>query len=155
MGVLRYGPSSLQRRGQAWLVYEEDPDTQACTPRLAHGGLAALRLGQTGWVRGREQEEGPERARLPPQSHPVSPGLPTRTVHLALVRQDDLASAAGWVDGQGLLKALLDVWAPHALRVIVQPLVQALGPILPGLPGAAAGVPAVGRYCAGYSGLWA
>lgn len=77
------------------------------------------------------------------------------TVHLALVGQDDLAPAARRVDGQGLLKALLDVRAPHSLGIVVQPLVQAFGPIFPGLPGAAVGGPAVGRYCAGCSGLWA
>lgn len=29
--------------GQAWRVYEEDPDTQACTHRLAHPAAGSLR----------------------------------------------------------------------------------------------------------------
>lgn len=43
-----------------------------------------------------------------------------RTVHLALVRQDDFPTATGRIDGQGLLEALLDVRAPYALRIILQ-----------------------------------
>lgn len=39
------------------------------------------------------------------------------TVHLALVREDDLAPAAGRVDGQRLLETLLDVGAPDALGI--------------------------------------
>ena len=40
-------------------------------------------------------------------------------VHLALVREDDLPPAAGRVDGQRLLEALLNVRGPDALRVLV------------------------------------
>lgn len=45
------------------------------------------------------------------------------TVHLPLVWQDDLPPATGRIDGKGLLKALLDIWTPHALGVPVQGLV--------------------------------
>lgn len=48
------------------------------------------------------------------------------TIHLPLVGQDDLPPAAGRVDGQSFLKALLDVRAPHSLGVSVQP---AVGPV--------------------------
>lgn len=49
-----------------------------------------------------------------------------RTVHLALIREDDLPTATGRVDGQGLLEALLDVGAPHALRIILQGFVKSI-----------------------------
>jgi len=39
------------------------------------------------------------------------------TVHLAFVRQNDLATATGRIDCQGLLEALFDVRAPYTLRV--------------------------------------
>ena len=39
------------------------------------------------------------------------------TIHLALIAQDDLPPATRGVDGKGLLEALLDVGAPHPLRV--------------------------------------
>lgn len=71
------------------------------------------------------------------------------TVHLALVRQDDLAAAAGWIYSQCLLKALLDVGAPHALGVSVHGLVQLITPILQPLLRAAVGTPLVGRNGAG------
>lgn len=71
------------------------------------------------------------------------------TVHLALVRQDDLAPAAGWIYSQCLLKALLDVGAPHALGVSVHGLVQLITPILQPLLRAAVGTPLVGRNGAG------
>jgi hypothetical protein len=41
----------------------------------------------------------------------------TLTVHLPFVGENDLATATGGVDCQGLLEALLDVRAPHALCV--------------------------------------
>lgn len=58
MGVSRAELSRALAGGGGKPVYEEDPDTQACTPRLAHGGLAASRLGQTGWVRGQRAGGG-------------------------------------------------------------------------------------------------
>ncbi len=39
-------------------------------------------------------------------------------VHLALVREDDLAAAAGRVDGHGLLEALLNVRGPDPFSVL-------------------------------------
>ena len=48
------------------------------------------------------------------------------TIHLALVRQDDLPPATRRVDSQGFLKALLDVGAPHPLGVPVQPAVRSV-----------------------------
>lgn len=86
---------------------------------------------------------------LPRCLHPA----PSLTVHLAFIREDDFPPAAGRVDRQRLLEALLDVWTPHALGIIVQTLVHTVLAIFPPLPGAAAGVPAVGRYGAGCSGL--
>lgn len=62
------------------------------------------------------------------------------TVHLALIGENDLAASAGRVDGQRLLKALLDVWTPHALGIVLQGLVQSLAQVL-------AGGPRGGRRC--------
>lgn len=39
------------------------------------------------------------------------------TIHLAFIRQDDFPPATWWVDRQGLLEALLDVWTPHTFCV--------------------------------------
>lgn len=47
-------------------------------------------------------------------SHSIMSGL---TVHLALVRKYDFASPARRVDSERLLEALLDVGAPHSLRI--------------------------------------
>lgn len=58
-----------------------------------------------------------------------------RTVHLALIRKDDLPAAARRVDGQSLLEALLDVRAPHALRIILQGFVQRIPQLLTPTPG--------------------
>lgn len=91
-----------------------------------------------------------------PVCNSVPPGAvlsPILTVHLALIREDDFPPAAGGVNRQRLLEALLDVRTPHPLGIIVQTLVHAVLAIFPPLPGAAAGVPAVGRYGAGCSGL--
>lgn len=66
------------------------------------------------------------------------------TIHLALVRQDDLPAAAGGVDGQGLLEALLDVRAPHPLRVVVHGLVRRVTHPLHVLGRALAAAPAAG-----------
>lgn len=56
------------------------------------------------------------------------------TVHLALIGENDLASAAGWIDGQRLLKALLNVRTPHALRIVLQRLIQSLAQLLASAP---------------------
>lgn len=58
-----------------------------------------------------------------------------RTVHLALIREDDLAAAAGWIDGQSLLKALLNVGAPHALCIVLQGFVKSIPQLLAPTPG--------------------
>lgn len=71
------------------------------------------------------------------------------TIHLSLVRQDDLAPATGRIYSQCLLKALLDVGAPHALCVSIYGLVQLITPILQPLLRAAVGTPLVGRNGAG------
>lgn len=65
----------------------------------------------------------------------VCDGRGGRTVHLALVREDDLPAAAGRVDGQGLMEALLDVGAPHALRIALQGLVECVPQLLAPTPG--------------------
>lgn len=58
-----------------------------------------------------------------------------RTVHLALIREDDLSAPARWIDCQRFLKALLDVWTPDALRVILQGFVQSIPQLLTPTPG--------------------
>ena len=67
---------------QAWLVYEEDPDTLACTPRLAHGPWRAgslrtwpNRLGEGTESRGRGGE-GQAASPSPVQGPWVSPHAP-------------------------------------------------------------------------------
>lgn len=57
-----------------------------------------------------------------------------RTVHLALVREDDFAATTWRVDGQRLLEALLDIRAPHALCIVLQRLVQSFTQLLTGAP---------------------
>lgn len=57
------------------------------------------------------------------------------TVHLALVGEDDLPAATRRVDGEGLLEALLNVWAPHALRIILQGFVERVPQLLTPTPG--------------------
>lgn len=42
----------------------------------------------------------------------------TLTIHFTLVGEDDFPPTTRWVDGQGLLKALFDVGAPHALGIV-------------------------------------
>lgn len=65
------------------------------------------------------------------------------TVHLPLVGEDDLPPATWRVDGEGLLEALLDVRAPHALGVPVNGLVLVV-PVQP-IFWATVGAPLVGR----------
>ena len=38
------------------------------------------------------------------------------TIHFPLICQDDFSPAARWVDGQGLLKALVNLRGPHPVR---------------------------------------
>lgn len=56
------------------------------------------------------------------------------TVHLALIGENDLASATGRIDRQRLLKALLDIRTPHALRIVLQRLIQSLAQLLASAP---------------------
>lgn len=65
------------------------------------------------------------------------------TIHLSLIWQDDFPPATGRVDGEGFLKALLDIRAPHALGVPVQGLVLIV-PVQP-IFWATVGAPLVGR----------
>lgn len=58
-----------------------------------------------------------------------------RTVHLALIREDDLPAATWWVDSQGFLEALLDVWAPYTLSIILQGFVKSISQLLTPTPG--------------------
>jgi len=46
--------------------------------------------------------------------------IPQLTIHLSFVGEDDLAAAAGRIDGECFLEALLDVGAPDALGVVGQ-----------------------------------
>lgn len=57
-----------------------------------------------------------------------------RTVHLALIREDDLPTATWRVDGQGLLEALFDVRAPHALSIILKWFVKSISQLLTPTP---------------------
>lgn len=65
------------------------------------------------------------------------------TIHFSLVWQDNLPSATGRVDGEGLLKALLDIWAPNTLCISVQVLVF-IFPVQP-IFWATVGIPLLGR----------
>ena len=38
------------------------------------------------------------------------------TIHFPLICQDDFSPSARWVDGQGLLKALVNLRGPHPVR---------------------------------------
>lgn len=49
--------------------------------------------------------------------HPTGLLISILTIHLSLVRQDDLSSSTWWVDGERFLKALLNVWTPDSLSV--------------------------------------
>lgn len=115
----------------------------------ARGRCPGVDLGQEALLHPRPPHPGQQCGALPS----TAIQLPSLTVHLALIREDDFPPAAGRVDRQRLLEALLDVRTPHTLGIIVQTLVHAVLAIFPPLPGAAAGVPAVGRYGAGCSGL--
>ena len=65
----RSRPGLFMRRTQThWLARPDSP--------TARGGLAALGLGQTGWVRGQRAGGGAERAKLPPPVLSRVPGSP-------------------------------------------------------------------------------
>ncbi len=58
------------------------------------------------------------RARLAGAQLDVARNELVPAVHLALVGEDDLAAAAGWVDRHRLLEALLNVRRPDAFSVL-------------------------------------
>ncbi|KAK5872097.1 hypothetical protein PBY51_012828 [Eleginops maclovinus] len=72
-----------------------------------------------------------------------SAGATGRTWPRVTTQQDDFPPAAGGVDGEGLLEALLNVRAPHALSVPVNGLVIVF-PVQP-IFWATVGTPLVGR----------
>lgn len=73
--------------------------------------------------------------RQPTENHGWYADRSARTVHLALIRQDDLPAATWRVDCQSLLEALLNVRAPHALCIILQGFVQRIPQLLTPTPG--------------------
>ncbi len=68
------------------------------------------------------------------------------TIHFPLIRQDDFPSSAGWVNGQGLLEALLNVRAPHALSLTVHGLIGRVAHPLDILAGTFTAAPAAGIH---------
>lgn len=56
------------------------------------------------------------------------------TVHLALVREDDLPAATWGVNGEGFLEALLNVWSPNPFRIILQRFVKSVPQLLTPTP---------------------
>ena len=52
--------------------------------------------------------------KFPTHAHTVNP-FRQLTIHLALIREDDLPSATWRVNGQCLLEGLLNVSSPHTL----------------------------------------
>lgn len=73
------------------------------------------------------------------------------TIHLSFIGEDDLPSAAGRIDGQGLLKALFNVRAPHPLCIIVYGLVSRVAHPLHVLGRALAAAPAAGINRGGWA----
>ena len=103
-----------------------------------------------------EKDRGRDRQRWRNKTHTSPSCLATAlvlTVHLAFVREDDLPPAARRVDGQCLLEALLDVWAPHALRVPIHALVPGFTQMLHVLPSTLAATPAAVVVHGDLSGL--
>lgn len=79
------------------------------------------------------------------------------TIHLSLVRQDNLPPSARRIDGQGLLEALLNLRAPHSLSIIVCRLVCRVAHPLHVLGRAFAAAPAAGINRGGWAlqaGAW-
>lgn len=56
------------------------------------------------------------------------------TVHLALIREDDLPAATWGVDGEGFLEALLDIRSPDPFRIILQGFVKRVPQLLTPTP---------------------
>lgn len=79
------------------------------------------------------------------------------TIHLSLIRQDNLPPSARRIDGQGLLEALLNLRAPHSLSIIVCRLVCRVAHPLHVLGRALAAAPAAGINRGGWAlqaGAW-
>lgn len=79
------------------------------------------------------------------------------TIHLSLIGQDNLPPSARRIDGQGLLEALLNLRAPHSLRIVVCRLVCRVAHPLHVLGRAFAAAPAAGINRGGWAlqaGAW-
>lgn len=79
------------------------------------------------------------------------------TIHLSLIRQDNLPPSARRIDGQGLLEALLNLRAPHSLSIIVCRLVCRVAHPLHVLGRALTAAPAAGINRGGWAlqaGAW-
>lgn len=79
------------------------------------------------------------------------------TIHLSLIRQDNLPPSARRIDGQGLLEALLNLRAPHSLGIIVCRLVCRVAHPLHVLGRTFAAAPAAGINRGGWAlqaGAW-
>ncbi len=73
------------------------------------------------------------------------------TIHLALIREDDLPASTRRIDGQGLLEALFNIRAPHPLCIIVYGLVCRVAHPLHVLGRALAAAPAAGINRGGWA----
>lgn len=73
------------------------------------------------------------------------------TIHLSLIRKDDLPASTRRIDGQGLLEALFNVRAPHSLCIIVHRLVCRVTHPLHVLGRALAAAPAAGINRGGWA----
>lgn len=79
------------------------------------------------------------------------------TIHLSLIRQDNLPPSARRIDGQGLLEALLNLRAPHSLSIIVCGLVRRVAHPLHVLGRTLTAAPAAGINRGGWTlqaGAW-
>lgn len=73
------------------------------------------------------------------------------TIHLSLIREDDLPASTRRIDGQGLLEALFNIRAPHPLCIIVYRLVCRVAHPLHVLGRALAATPAAGINRGGWA----
>lgn len=73
------------------------------------------------------------------------------TIHLSLIREDDLPASTWGIDGQGLLEALFNIRAPHSLSVVVHGLVCWVAHPLHILGRTLAAAPATGINCGGWA----
>lgn len=73
------------------------------------------------------------------------------TIHLSLIREDDLPASTRRIDGKGLLEALFNIRAPHPLSIIVYRLVRRVAHPLHILGRALAAAPAAGINRGGWA----